>query len=162
MAIATGAPGPDVLDVDVKPDGTGLARIQPAQARPGCSPGAQALVRTPCGGLHSYYAGTGQRNGKLPRHHLDFRGDGGYVLAPPSRVHGSPTSCSTTAAGAAGPARLAGRQRTARAARACQAAQPAALADLGGLAAWVAAQQEGNRNDGLFWAACRAARGRPR
>ena len=29
--------------------------------------------------------------------------------------------------------------------------------DLGKLAAWVAAQQEGNRNDGLFWAACRAA-----
>lgn len=28
--------------------------------------------------------------------------------------------------------------------------------DLGTLAAWVAAQQEGNRNDGLFWAACRA------
>ena len=32
-----------------------------------------------------------------------------------------------------------------------------ATGDLGKLAAWVAAQREGNRNDGLFWAACRAA-----
>ena len=32
-----------------------------------------------------------------------------------------------------------------------------AAGDIGKLAAWVAAQQEGNRNDGLFWAACRAA-----
>ena len=31
-----------------------------------------------------------------------------------------------------------------------------ATGDLGKLAAWVAAQPEGNRNDGLYWAACRA------
>src|SRR5262249_14509867 len=29
--------------------------------------------------------------------------------------------------------------------------------DLSHLAAWVGQQQQGNRNDGLFWAACRAA-----
>ena len=29
--------------------------------------------------------------------------------------------------------------------------------DLSHLAAWVQQQHEGNRNDGLFWAACRAA-----
>ena len=28
--------------------------------------------------------------------------------------------------------------------------------DIGRLAAWVAAQPEGNRNAGLYWAACRA------
>jgi hypothetical protein len=30
--------------------------------------------------------------------------------------------------------------------------------DLSHLAAWVGQQHEGNRNDGLFWAACRAAK----
>ena len=73
LAIATGAPGPDVLDVDQHgPDGTGF----PAYARlrrAGLLTGATAYVRTPSGGLHLYFTGTGQRNGHLPGHHLDFR-----------------------------------------------------------------------------------------
>jgi Bifunctional DNA primase/polymerase, N-terminal len=89
VAIATGAPGPDVLDVDIKPDGDGWPAFN-CLKRAGLLAGARALVRTPSGGLHSYYAGTSQRNGKLARHHLDFRSAGGYVLAPPSRVHGRP------------------------------------------------------------------------
>jgi len=46
--------------------------------------------RTPSGGLHAYFTGTDQRNGHLAAHHLDFRGQGGYVLAPPSTVSGKP------------------------------------------------------------------------
>ena len=73
LAIATGAPGPDVLDVDQHgPDGTGF----PAYARlrrAGLLTGATAYVRTPSGGLHAYFTGTAQRNGHLPAHHLDFR-----------------------------------------------------------------------------------------
>ena len=46
--------------------------------------GAAAYVRTPSGGLHAYFRGSGQRNGHLPAHHLDFRSHGGYILAPPS------------------------------------------------------------------------------
>jgi Bifunctional DNA primase/polymerase, N-terminal len=89
VAIATGAPGPDVLDIDVKPDGSGwtaLGRLK----RAGLLTGAAALIRTPSGGAHVYYAGTSQGCHALPRHHLDFKSLGGYVLAPPSRVHGKP------------------------------------------------------------------------
>jgi hypothetical protein len=89
VAIATGAPGPDVLDVDVKPDGSGFAALNKLK-RAGLLTGAARLVRTRSGGLHVYYAGTGQRGGALPGHHLDFKATGGYVLAPPSRVHGKP------------------------------------------------------------------------
>ncbi|HEV8279808.1 MAG TPA: bifunctional DNA primase/polymerase [Streptosporangiaceae bacterium] len=89
VAIATGAPGPDVLDVDVKPAGSGYEALKKLQRR-GLLTGASRLVRTRSGGLHVYYAGTSQRGGALPCHHLDFKATGGYVLAPPSRVHGKP------------------------------------------------------------------------
>ena len=90
VAIATGAPGPDVLDVDVKPGGSGYTALNKLK-RAGLLTGASRLVRTRSGGLHVYYAGTSQRGGALPRHHLDFKaGAGGYVVAPPSRVHGKP------------------------------------------------------------------------
>ena len=156
LAIATGAPGPDVLDVDIKPDGDGWAAFNRLKAA-GMLTGARALVRTPSGGLHSYYAGTSQRNGKLARHHLDFRSAGGYVLAPPSRVHGKPYELLDHRSGADG--RLDWQAVT----RLLEPPRPAGrphgrdAGDLGKLAAWVAAQPEGNRNDGLFWAACRAA-----
>jgi hypothetical protein len=101
VSVATGAPGPDVLDVDVKPDGDGWAAFNRLK-RAGLLAGAKALVRTPSGGLHSYYGGSGQRNGKLPRHHIDFRSAGGYVLAPPSRVHGRPYELLDHRAGACG------------------------------------------------------------
>jgi Bifunctional DNA primase/polymerase, N-terminal len=87
VAIATGEPGPDVLDVDVKPTGSGFGALNRLK-RAGLVTGAAALVRTRSGGLHIYFAGTGQGCHALPRHHLDFKSAGGYVLAPPSRVHG--------------------------------------------------------------------------
>jgi hypothetical protein len=89
VGIATGAPGPDVLDVDVKADGNGFGALNRLK-RAGLLAGAEALVRTRSGGLHIYFAGTAQSCHALPRHHLDFKAAGGYVLAPPSAVHGSP------------------------------------------------------------------------
>jgi hypothetical protein len=85
VAIATGAPGPDVLDVDVRPEGNGFAAYNRLK-RAGLLYGASALVRTRAGGLHAYYAGSAQTCGKLPRHFLDFKATGGYVIAPPSFV----------------------------------------------------------------------------
>jgi hypothetical protein len=89
VAIATGAPGPDVLDVDTRPAGNGFAALNRIK-HAGLLTGASALVRTPSGGLHLYYAGTEQAGGKLGRHFIDFKATGGYVVAPPSRVHGKP------------------------------------------------------------------------
>ena len=65
--------------------GNGFAALN-RLIRAGLADGAGAIVATPSGGLHLYFAGSGQRCGKLPRHHLDFRAQGGYVLAPPSQV----------------------------------------------------------------------------
>src|SRR5215475_12785731 len=87
VAIATGAPGPDVLDVDVHKQGSGFAAFNRLH-RVGLLDGASAYIRTPSGGLHAYFTGSEQGNGRLPAHHLDFRSRGGYILAPPSHVGG--------------------------------------------------------------------------
>ena len=97
LAIATGTPGPDVLDIDDHgPAGNGYAALA-RLSKAGLLDGAAAYVRTPSGGLHAYFTGSGQRNGHLPDCHLDFRSAGGYVLAPPSRVGGMPYELLRTA-----------------------------------------------------------------
>lgn len=156
VAIATGAPAVDVLDVDVKPDGSGFAAFNRLK-RAGLLTGALALVRTPSGGLHAYFAGTGQRCGALKRHFIDFKAAGGYVLAPPSTVHGRAYELldRRDASGVLDwpnvvrlldPPRPAAPRPTRRRRK----------TGVDGLAAWVAGQPEGNRNNALFWAACRA------
>ncbi len=52
--------------------------------------GARAIVRTPSGGLHVYFAGSSQPCGRLPGRFLDFKARGGYVPAPPSVVGAIP------------------------------------------------------------------------
>jgi hypothetical protein len=155
VAIATGAPGPDVLDVDMKPGGSGFAAFGQLQ-RAGLLSGACAIVRTPSGGMHVYYQGTQQGNGRLPRHYLDFRSRGGYVVAPPSTVNGRAYEVVEK--------RPASGSLNWRAVRtfldpphtAAARPGPRASADVATLAGWVAGLTEGNRNDGLFWAASRA------
>lgn len=85
VAVATGAPGPDVLDVDRRPDGNGFAAVNRLK-RAGLLAGAVCLRRTRSGGLHIDFAGTAQPCGSLPRHFLDLKARGGYVLLPPSFV----------------------------------------------------------------------------
>jgi Bifunctional DNA primase/polymerase, N-terminal len=156
VAIATGAPGPDVLDVDHHGEaGNGFAAFNRLK-REGLVGQPRALVRTPSGGFHAYYTGTGQRNGKITGQHLDYRAQGGYVVAPPSAVGGRPyevvshqpskdTFDWTAAKQLLEPERPREPQRDADRPR-----------DVGHLAGWVAGLEEGNRNDGLFWAANRA------
>ena len=157
LAIATGAPGPDVLDVDDHgPAGNGYAAFA-RLSKAGLLDGAATYVRTPSGGLHAYFTGSAQRNGHLPAHHLDFRSRGGYVLAPPSRVDGKPYQVIRTvhAGGALDWATVTALLEPHRQPRRPQPG-PAPGRDLGHLARWVAGQAEGNRNAGLFWAANRA------
>ena len=124
--------------------------------------GAAAYVRTPSGGMHAYFTGTHERNGHLPAHHLDFRATGGYVLAPPSTVGGKPYRGLWEPGGRGAMnwdtvTRLLQPRQPRQDHRPAQASGP----DLGHLARWVAAQPEGNRNAGLFWAANRALEADP-
>lgn len=45
-------------------------------------------VCTPRGGLHLYYEGSGPTSASKLGRHVDTRGEGGYVLLPPSMVNG--------------------------------------------------------------------------
>jgi hypothetical protein len=156
LAIATGLPGPDVLDVDVRPSGSGYPALEQL-TRVGLTRGAAAWVTTPSGGVHAYFAGSRQHNGHLAACHLDFRSAGGYVLAPPSVVDGRPYQLTRTTTGTA---TLNWDQVIALLQPARQPApgpaRPGTEASIERLADWVSRQQEGNRNDGLFWAANRA------
>jgi hypothetical protein len=155
LAIATGSPGPDVLDVDVRKDGSGFAAFNRLR-RGGLIDGASAYVRTPTGGLHAYFTGTEQANGRLPGHLLDFRSRGGYIVAPPSQVGGRPYELVRYQEGQARldwakVTRLLDPQPQHRTEHSAE--RPT---DASRLAGWVARLPEGNRNDGLFWAANRA------
>ncbi|HEV3293117.1 MAG TPA: bifunctional DNA primase/polymerase, partial [Streptosporangiaceae bacterium] len=159
LAIATGAPGPDVLDVDQHGDaGNGYAAFRQLREA-GLLDGARAWVRTPSGGLHAYFTGTGQRNGHLPDCHLDFRSRGGYVLTPPSQIGGKPYQLIRITRIRGGLDWAAVIQYL-QPQRQRQPQQPGHLQagsqDITGLARWVASTGEGNRNAGLFWAANRA------
>jgi hypothetical protein len=73
VAIATGAPGPDVLDVDQHGEaGSGFAALNRLK-RAGLVEHYRAVVSTPSGGLHIYFTGSDQSCGRLRGHHLDCR-----------------------------------------------------------------------------------------
>lgn len=156
----------DVVDVDVHERGTGFTALEQARAADLVN-GWAWLVRTPSGGLHAYFprlASIEQRSWQVPSKHIDFRGDGGYIIVPPSRV--------ATASGELRAYELiAAAQHRAEQVDAVRLrsflepprptlSQPG-IGLLGSrpdkLAEWVAAQPEGGRNRGLFWAACRMA-----
>jgi hypothetical protein len=157
VAIATGAPGPDVLDVDQHGEhGNGFGAFNRLK-RDDRVPEPLAVVRTPSGGMHLYYRGTGQRNGSIPRQHLDYRGTGGYVVAPPSRVSGRPYEVISHQPSPATFDWQATRdfldppqERPQR--------QAGAPTDLDRLVAHVERLRPGNRNGGLYWAALQAAK----
>jgi hypothetical protein len=160
VAIATGAPGPDVVDVDRKGERSGYPAWN-ALRQAGLAGEPQAVIRTPSGGMHAYFKGTQQRSGSMPQHAIDFRSTGGYVVAPPSAGPGGrPYAVAHKQASSATVDWQAIRQHL----DPQQQRQPQRVPerdagrpkDVGHLAAWVASQSEGNRNQGLFWAANRA------
>lgn len=156
IAIATGTPGPTVLDVDIAHGKPGYQSLNTA-IRAGLVPPPIASVRTPSGGSHLYYRGDDQRNASLPRRGLDLRGRGGYVIAPPSAAGGRAYVVVSHSGQPASVDFAAIRQhlepQAGRPDRERRPGQHPAVH----LAGWVAQLTEGNRNAGLFWAACRAA-----
>jgi hypothetical protein len=165
IGIPTGAAsGIDVVDIDKYPHGSGFPSFDQAR-RAGLVTGWAALIRTPSGGIHAYYSAHKyhpQRSWQAPRVHIDFRGDGGYVLAPPSKV--GPTlqqggytviaSAKRPAAAVDADALHSFLDPLPTPPRGSRALLPL---DVDGLTRWLAARGEGERNRALFWAACRAA-----
>ena len=79
-----------MIDVDQHGTaGNGFAAWNRAR-REGLAARPMAIVRTPSGGMHAYYTGTGQRCAAIAGQHLDFRSTGGYIVAPHSTVGGRP------------------------------------------------------------------------
>lgn len=153
-----------MVDVDVHGPVDGYRAFDRAH-RAGLVAGWQLLVATPSGGMHAYYPAIpdqAQRSWQAARAGIDFRGDGGYILIPPStvsengrgtgyRVRRVNTGLSTTLDADALREFLDPRptphRRTDR--------EVERSADVSRLAGWVADRGEGERNRGLFWAACR-------
>lgn len=167
IAVPTGATsGVVVVDVDIHGPVDGYRAFERAH-RAGLVEGWQFLVTTPSGGMHAYYPATpgeAQRSWQAARAGIDFRGDGGYILVPPSAV-------STNGAGvgyrvrqvSTGPSSMLDTDRLRdfldpRATPRHPVGRGVAPErDVSRLAAWVADRGEGERNRGLFWAACRLA-----
>lgn len=170
LGMPTGsASGVDVVDIDVTDVGSGFVAFDRASSA-GLVPDGIARVHTPSGGLHVYYPANParpQRCWQSAVAHVDFRGDGGYVVVPPSElvtdsgrvayrlVSLSPNDSRPVDAAALRDfvdpkASQAASRATSRPA-AVPALEPSRLAH------WVSKLQQGERNSGLFWAACRLA-----
>ncbi|WP_313450283.1 bifunctional DNA primase/polymerase [Brevibacterium casei] len=166
IGIPTGAAsGAVVVDVDVHGTHDGRAAYKRATDA-GLVDGAGLLVRTPTGGAHVYFPatpGSEQRSWQAATAGVDFRGDGGYIIAPPSRriIDGNVklyevADIAAHSVGAVDAARL----RDFLDPRPVAPPRPSSSSmevDAERLAAWVAGRGEGERNRGLFWAACRLA-----
>ncbi|WP_235736770.1 bifunctional DNA primase/polymerase [Nocardioides alcanivorans] len=167
VAMPTGfASGVDVVDIDVHASGSGFDALQPARSA-GLLGTPAWVVSTPSGGMHACFLRAGaveQRSWQVPGRHVDFRGDGGYVVLPPSTVVQPDgevhpyrvVNVATRQPDAVDANALRRFLEPARSARA-----PADLPNIGArpdrLASWVATRGEGERNRGLFWASCRMA-----
>ena len=166
IGIPTGAvSGVVVVDVDVHGTHDGRAAYRRATDA-GLVDGAGLLVRTPTGGAHVYFAATPgreQRSWQAATAGVDFRGDGGYIIAPPSRriIDGNVrryevADIAAHSVGTVDAARLRDFLDP-RPVAPARASGGELAVDAERLAAWVAGRGEGERNRGLFWAACRLA-----
>lgn len=166
LAIPTGqASGVVVVDIDVHGRVNGYeAATRTKQA--GLLSGWELLVRTPSGGMHLYYPTTNaaeQRSWQSASSGIDFRGDGGYIIIPPSaRMIGNHLGRYTVERVNHGLTHSldADRLREFLDPKPDRIRRPATGErgmDVRRLAAWVSRLQEGERNHGLFWAACKMA-----
>lgn len=167
IGVPTGhASGLEVVDVDVHGAIRGFAAFELSR-REGLTDRWAAFVRTPSGGVHAYYPADPERaqpSWQAVRVGIDFRGAGGYVVAPPSII---PTDAGPCAYALIGSGRGDAVPVDARALRQFldpRPVRPLTVAapvgrvdgiDVERIARWVEMRGEGERNRGLFWASCR-------
>ncbi len=151
--------GFDVVDIDVRGDESGFAAFQQALSAH-LADGEIARIQTPSDGMHVYYwTDIPQRCWQAASAHIDFRGHGGYVIVPPSAINTDrgPVAYRVTSLGKRA------ERLDAVALRAFVDPRPVPMShtrstgrtSTAALARWVSRLQEGERNRGLFWAACR-------
>ena len=171
IGIPTGAAsGLVVVDVDVHGPANGMRSfIRAGDA--GLVKGWGLLVSTPTGGQHAYFPAIPdieQRSWQAGSAGIDFRGDGGYIIAPPSiRIIDGIASRYKVGRGEClgQPSPVdSDRLRDFLDPRPIPTARPAASArdrdgaDAERLASWLG-RQATDRNLKLFWASCRLAEG---
>lgn len=167
IGMPTGGPsGIVVVDVDVHGSADGY-RASEAARRAGLLDGWQMQAVTPTGGMHIYFPSSGedQRSWQAARVGVDFRGDGGYIIVPPSQrtVEGqravyAVSSLSPVPGSDLDSVRL--REFLVpwpEPSRSPVESRALDDHDVARIAAWVTRLQEGERNHGLFWAACKLA-----
>ena len=167
ISLPTGAAsGVIVVDVDVHGKTDGDRAFEVAKQE-GLLEDWQLMVRSPSGGLHVHFpAGEiEQRSWQAASAGVDFRGDGGYIIVPSSSrmVDGQWLSYAVRSL-----AQDAGRPVDAQWLRDFLDPRPEPVAreiadhpfedlDVSRIAAWVTRLHEGERNHGVFWAACNLA-----
>jgi hypothetical protein len=169
IAMPTGpTSGFDVVDVDVRESGSGYESFHRAVTRL-CAGDWALRVLTPSGGMHFYYpseSGRSQPNWVSAKTHIDFRGAGGYIILPPSvgvcdHDLRQPYTLVEARPGAnpidGNALRDFLEPERARRRFAAKLGRQPVEARATALKAWVAARPEGERNAGLFYAACRMA-----
>ncbi len=135
--------GAGLVVVDLDPAHGGMAALADLEAAHGRLP-PTAAVRTGGAGLHLYFAAEGpvRNSAGVLGPGIDVRGDGGYVIAPPSRhAAGSPYRWRATGALAPLPAWV--TQALARPTPAQLAIDPGGLRPPPGTSAWAAAALSG-------------------
>lgn len=160
------ASGVEVVDIDVHGRVRGFTAFELAR-REGLVNRWQALVKTASGGMHAYFPADPHRpqpSWQAASAGVDFRGEGGYVIVPPSLVlfEGNRSGYELIGVGRGDPIPV-----DAAALRQFLDPKPTlprnpptherSDLDSARIAAWLASRVEGERNSALYWAACRLA-----
>lgn len=158
--------GLEVVDIDVHGRVRGFGPFELAR-REGLVDRWQVLVKTASGGMHAYYPADPQRpqpSWQAARCGIDFRGEGGYVIVPPSRVMFEGNRSSYEMIGVGRPGAVPLDAVALRQFLDPRPAPPTSTAnsahrdvDTDRIAGWLATRMEGERNRALYWAACRLA-----
>lgn len=156
-----------VVDVDVHGPVNGYEALARAQ-QAGLVSGPEVVARSPSGGLHLYFpasSGVEQRSWQAGRAGVDFRGDGGYIIIPPShRPANGAAAFYRVEAITPEQANGVDAQRLRdfldpkpppRPRPDGPAPEPGEVAAR--LAGWAARMPQGQRNASVFWAACKMA-----